>query len=152
VLELPLFDEVADVVRGMIPAGLGALRVKPRRYGIKAWLDGPTAQPPREHYEAQVVGRREVPEASVLALEVGFHLEHPDQAANEQALAPLASSEKKWRRDLGREPVAGVFLGRAERWRRVSETWLDPDLSDPDLAFEIGTRLVEYMAALEPYR
>lgn len=154
-LDLPLFDEVAEVVRGMVPAGLGALRVRPRRYGVKVWLDGSAgsaASAPREHYEAQVVGRREVPAASVLALEVGFHLEHPDVVVNEGMLTALVEAEKRWRRDLGSAAEAGVFLGRAEHWRRLSETWLDPDLSDPDMAFEIGTRLVDYITALEPLR
>lgn len=151
-LELPLFEEVGEVVRGLVPGGLGSLRMKPRRYGIKVWLDGAVDRAPREHYEAQVVGRREVPAASVLAIEVGFHAEHPDEALNADVLGGLLTVEKKWRRALGAEAVGGVFLGRAEHWRRLSETWVDPDLSEPDLAFEIGSRLVDYMTALEPLR
>ncbi len=65
--------------------------------------------------------------------------------------ARLTEAEKRWRRELGKEPVAGVFLGAAV-WRRLSETWPDPDLGGPDLAFEIAARLTDYMTALEPIR
>jgi hypothetical protein len=152
VLELPLFEEVAEVLRGLVPRDLGALRARARRYGIKVWLDGAPDRAPREHYEAQVIGKREVPGAKVLALEIGFHAEHPDSAMNDVVLSELAGAEKAWRRELGAEAVAGPFLGRADVWRRVSETWPDPDLSDPDLAFEIGSRLTDYITALEPVR
>jgi hypothetical protein len=47
--------------------------------------------------------------------------------------------------------VAGDFLGRPG-WQRVSETWADPDLSDPELCFEVADRLATYIAALEPLR
>jgi hypothetical protein len=52
------------------------------------------------------------------------------------------------------EPEAeiGLFLGRATAWRRVSETWADPDLSQPGVAFEVATRLTDYITALEPIR
>ncbi|MBA3655080.1 MAG: hypothetical protein H0W70_12915, partial [Actinobacteria bacterium] len=89
--------------------------------------------------------------AKVLALEVGFHAEHRDVARNQQAVDRLVGREKKWRRSLGKEPVAGEFLG-ADGWRRVSETWPDPDLSHPDIAFEIAARLTDYVTVLEPLR
>ena len=145
-----LFDEVADVVRGLVPPAFGPLRQQARRYGIKVWFGSDT--PAREHYEAQVVGKEHVADATVLALEVGFHAEYPAAEDNEAALAPLLAGEKKWRRALGTEAVAGPFLGRADRWRRVSETWPDPDLGASDLPFEIGARLVEYITAIEPLR
>ena len=44
-----------------------------------------------------------------------------------------------------------VFFG-AENWRRVSEAWVEEDLDDPDLAFEIASRLVDYVSAIEPAR
>jgi hypothetical protein len=143
-----LFDQVADAVRGLLPAELGEVRLRARRWGLKAWF-GPL-QPPRFHYEAQVVGARLVPEAEVLALEVGFHAEHGDPARNEAVLAGLQADERRWRRVLGPEAVAGPFIGRPDDWRRVSETWPDPDLGDPGLAFELGARLTDYIAALEP--
>ena len=149
-LDLSLFDEVAAALRGSLPPRLGQLRCQPRRYGLKVWF-GPDA-PPREHYEAQVIGPNGVDGATVLALEVGFHAEHSKEADNAAVLDRLLRSEKKWRRALGPEAVAGPFLGRAEHWRRISETWPDPDLSDPDLAIELADRLGDYATALEPLR
>ena len=149
-LELSLFDEVADALRGALPAALGELRCRPRRYGLKVWFGGDTA--PREHYEAQVIGPHDVEGATVLALEVGFHAEHPRAADNDAVLDGLLRHEKRWRRTLGDEAVAGPFLGRAEHWRRISETWPDPDLGAPDLAIELADRLTEYLTALEPLR
>lgn len=144
-----MFDEVADLVRGLVPPDLGEFRERHHRYGIKVWF-GPVT-PPREHYEAQVIGAKYVKGAKVLALEVGFHSEYPKVEQNEAAVARLASTEKRWRRTLGKEAVVDEFLG-ADVWRRVSETWPDPDLSDPDIAFEIAARLTDYVTALEPAR
>ena len=96
------------------------------------------------------VGARDWPAAKVLALEVGFHCEHPKEPDNEAVLTRLAANERRWRRDVGKEAEVGTFLGRAEHWRRISEVWPDPDLSEPGLAFEIASRLVDYMTALEP--
>lgn len=141
------FIEAGDVLRSLLPHGLDGARIRARRYGIKVWFG--TSDPAREHYEAQVIGARHVPGATVLALEVGFHSEHPKADDNERTLAALFESEGRWRKALGPDAVGGPFLGR-DSWRRLSETWLDPDLSDPDLAVEVGTRLYEYIAALEP--
>jgi hypothetical protein len=148
-VEGELFDEAADVLRSLLSTSFGDLRMRPRRYGLKVWFG--TGEAAKEHYEAQVVGPRQVPAAKVLALEIGFHAEHPKPVDNERALDALVAEEKQWRRTLGSEPVAGPFLGRAT-WRRLSETWIDPDLSDDDLAVEVGTRLYDYITALEPLR
>lgn len=148
-MDLGLFDEVAFLVRGMVPAELGEFHERHHNYGIKVWF-GP-AKPPREHYEAQVVGSKYVDGAKVLGIEVGFHAEHRDEQANQDVLDRLKRREKSWRRALGKEPEAGVFLG-ADVWRRVSETWADPDMSEPDFAFEIAARLTDYVTALEPAR
>lgn len=145
-----MFEEVADALRGFTSDDLGALHSSHHRYGIKVWLG--SAKPPREHYEAQVVGREQAPGAQSLAIEVGFHSEHPKEADNEAVAAALARSEDEWRRELGDEPVLGPFLGRAEHWRRLSEVWLDPDLNDPELVFELADRLTEYLTVLEPHR
>jgi len=145
-VEVPLFEEVAEAVRGLAPADLGPVVCRPRRYGVKAWFE---AGEPAEHYEAQVLGARHAPGAKVLALEVGFHLEHRAEADNAAALDRLVAQEKAWRRSLGAEAVAGAFLGR-DSWRRVSEVWPDPNLDEAGLAFEVGARLVDYMAAIEP--
>jgi hypothetical protein len=146
-----LFEEVSDALRGLPPAELGELHCTHHRYGIKVWL-GPATKAPREHYEAQVVGHHHVPEAATLAIEVGFHSEHPQEADNEAVIAALVSSERSWRKQLGDEVRIGTFLGPAEHWRRVSEVWPDPDMSDPELVFELAVRLTDYLSALEPHR
>jgi hypothetical protein len=145
-----LFEEVCEALRGLVPVELGPFRHRTHRYGTKVWFGGET--PPREHYEAQVVGARDVPGAEVLAVEVGFHSEHPKDAANEAVLAALLAAEDRWRPGLGADAEAGVFLGRADHWRRISETWPDPDLDDPDLGLEMALRLLDYIQALEPHR
>lgn len=148
-MELGVFDHVADALLGLVPDDLGVLRVAPRRWGLKVWFDDDAC--PRVHYEAQVVPARLVPDAEVLALELGFHAEHPKEPDNVAVLAPLLAAEARWRRMLGEPAVAGPFLGNA-RWRRISETWADPDLSDPELCFELADRLAGYVAAIEPLR
>jgi hypothetical protein len=145
-----LFDDVGDMLTGMAPAQLGDLRFRAHRCGIKVWFGPEKAI--REHYEAQVVGAQEVEGASVLALEVGFHSEHPQPAENESVIAHLQAHEKSWRRVVGKEAEVGAFLGRQDAWRRVSEVWPDPDLADPDLGLEVALRLVDYVTAIEPVR
>jgi hypothetical protein len=147
-IEGSLFDDVADALRGMTPAALGPVHHRARRYGIKVWFGGAT--PPREHYEAQVIGPDDVRRAKVLALEVGFHSEYPQAAENDAVIAHLVADEKRWRKILGKEAEVGSFLGHQTSWRRVSETWADPDLSEPGLALEVAARLVDYVRALEP--
>jgi hypothetical protein len=147
-MEPSLFDDVGDAVRGLTPPELGDLHLRAHRYGIKVWFR--TVKPTREHYEAQVVGARDAPGARTIALEVGFHSEHPKEAENDATIARLLASERQWRRDIGKEAEIAPFLGRAEHWRRISELWLDPDLGEPGLAFEIASRLVDYMTGLEP--
>ena len=147
-MDLGVFEVVGEALRALVPAELGPVRQRSHRYGVKAWF-GPE-RPTRLHYEAQVVGRRQVPEAQVLAVEVGFHAEHPKVEDNDAAVARLLGGERAWRRSLGPDVVVGPFLGRPEDWRRASETWLDPDLDDPELALELSTRLVDYVVAFEP--
>lgn len=146
-----MFAEVGEALRGLLPPELGDLQLKAHRYGLKAWFGSP-AKATREHYEAQVIGARHVPEATVLAIEVGFHAEHPDPALNSEVLARLSSSERTWRKVLGPEPTPGPFIDDRHGWRRLSETWPDPDLDDPDLAIELATRLTDYVLTLEPLR
>ena len=145
-----MFDEVADAVTSLVPPDLGDLRCRAHRYGIKIWFG--TATPSKEHYEAQVMGASAMDEARVLALEIGFHAEHPDEARNQALLDQLLRGERRWRRQLGDEAQAGSFLGRRDDWRRLSELWADPDLSDPAIGIEIATRLTDYVVALEPLR
>ncbi|HTD50333.1 MAG TPA: hypothetical protein VK771_07035, partial [Acidimicrobiia bacterium] len=129
---------------------LGEHHHRAHRYGVKAWF-GP-ATPPREHYEAQVVGPDADRAATVLAIEVGFHSEYPDVVDNEAVVAHLVANERRWRRALGDEAQVGAFLGRRDGWRRVSETWPDPDLDDCGLVTEVALRLTDYITALEPIR
>jgi hypothetical protein len=145
-----LFEEVGDALRGMLPSDLGELRMRVRRYGIKVWF-GPS-EPPREHYEAQVIGADGVKGAKALALEIGFHAEHSKVADNKKVIELLEAEERSWRPLVGKAAVVGPFLGRAKSWRRVSETWPDPDLSDPELAIEVAAQLADYISALEPAR
>lgn len=149
-MELGLFDQVADLVLALVPPELGPLRHREHRYGIKAWF-GPTQPPAREHYEAQVIGPNGVRGARTLALEIGFHAEHRDDAENDRVIGWLTARERGWRKVLGPEAVVGPFLGQ-HAWRRVSETWPDPDLSADDVVDEIAARLADYVIALEPVR
>ena len=149
-MEPSLFDDVGDAVRGLLPPDLGEPYLRAHRYGIKVWFG--TVKPTREHYEAQVVGAEADKQATVLAIEVGFHSEHPQAAENDAVIAHLLANEKRWRRIVGKEAQVGEFLGRADKWRRVSETWPDPDLGDGGLVIELATRLTDYITALEPVR
>jgi hypothetical protein len=149
-LRLHLFEQVADGLHALVPPEVGPWRQRNHRWGIKVWAGG-TATPPRAHLEAQVVAARNVPGASVLGLEVGFHAEHADPAANDAALAAVLADEPTWRELLGDEAVAGPFLGTDRGWTRLSETWPDPDLDDLDLAFEVAARLTDYLLALHDH-
>ena len=95
---------------GLLPPELGELRTRHHRYGIKVWF-GP-AKPTREHYEAQVIGAKHVAEATVLAIEVGYHAEHRDPADNERALARAASAARS----------GGARCSGPRRWRASSST------------------------------
>lgn len=134
----------------MLPREFGEFRHSARRWGIKVWFG--SDKPHREHYEAQVIGPDHVAEAAVLALEIGFHAEHPRVADNDDILGFLLDREDRWRPRLGDEAIAGPFLGRADTWRRISEAWADPDLSDIDLPVELAMRLTDYIDALESLR
>jgi hypothetical protein len=146
-----VFEDVADALRGVVPESLGELHCTYHRFGVKVWVASST-KAPREHYEAQVIGRQHVPEATTIAIEVGFHTEHADKADNDEVIAALISSEKSWRKQLGKEATIGAFLGRSGGWQRISEVWPDPDLVDPELVFQLAARLTDYMTALEPCR
>jgi hypothetical protein len=148
-LRLHLFEQVADGLHALVPADAGRWQQRNHRYGIKVWR-GDAATPPKVHLEAQVIGKKHVPGATVLAIEVGWHAEHPDPDANRHALEAVVADERRWRRTLGAEAVAGPFLGRRE-WARVSDTWPDPDLDDPDLPFELAARLTDYLVALRNF-
>jgi hypothetical protein len=140
-VEQSFFEQVLDALAGSVPAAFGQLHSYAHRRGLKVWFD----EPHREHYEAQLV---QVDGAQ--ALEIGFHAEHPNVAANQAVISRL-TAEPEWRAALGDEPVAGEFLGRST-WRRVSESWPVPEADDIDAAIEVAARLADYIAALEPLR
>ena len=146
--ELGLFEVVAEAFRGLVDPGLGQVGIRWHGYGVKVWFGSDDTN--REHYEAQVVNARLVDEASVLALEIGFHAEHRTLAENDAVLDRLLVAESRWRPAVGDDAVAGEFIGRPDLWRRVSEVWPDPDLGDPDLALDLALRLNDYVDALEP--
>ena len=93
-----MFDQVADGVRALVPTELGQLRVQARRWGLKAWFDAEEC--PRGHYEAQVISAEHVAGAEVLAVEIGFHAEHPKPAQNEAAMAPVRAAPAARRRAM----------------------------------------------------
>ncbi len=146
-MELPLFDQVDDLVRAMTPEHLGELKTRSHRRGIKVWFGQEKAG--KQHYEAQILARRHVDGQEGVAIEIGFHSEHADPSKNQAVLDHLTTSERQWRKLLGAEAQGGVFFG-AENWRRVSEAWIEPNLEDGELSFEIAARLVDYLSALEP--
>ena len=134
-MERTFFHQVQDVFESFVIDVGGTLHATAHGRGIKVWYDEAT----REHYEAQLVrvdGK--------IVLEVGFHAEHPKVGENEAVLNRLLDDEHAWRRELGDEPEAGVFLG-VDRWRRISEIWEDPDPDDVDAAIEIAARLADYV-------
>ena len=149
-MDLGFFEEVAEAVRGLVGGDRIGMRQQARRWGLKAWFGA--ERPAREHYEAQVIAPAWVDGATVSALEIGFHAEHPDVDDNEAAIGRLVAGQDRWRAALGDDAVVGPFLGRFPDWRRVSEAWPDPDLDDPDLPVQVALRLSDYIDALEPFR
>lgn len=155
-MELPLFEQAGELTRALVPAELGPLRFRAHRRGVKVWFGA--TKPSRFHYEAQVVpahlapaetGSEETGGDDGVTIEVGFHAEHGDERRNAAMLQRLLTAEKTWRRALGANAVAGPFLGNAH-WTRLSETWAEPDIDDPELAFELASRLADYIQALQP--
>lgn len=141
-MERTFFHQVQDVFESNALDITGTLHSTAHRRGIKVWYDEAT----REHHEAQLVrvdGR--------IVLEIGFHAEHPRVGENEAMLNRLLDDAHAWRRELGDEPRAGVFLG-VDRWRRISEIWKESDPQDVDVAIEIAARLADYVSVLEPLR
>jgi hypothetical protein len=141
-VERSFFHQVQDVFEGFVLDVDGQLHATAHQRGIKVWYDDAT----REHYEAQLIRVDDD-----VALEVGFHAEHPKVGENEVLLARLLGEEPVWRRELGDEPEAGAFIG-ADRWRRISEIWEAPDPDDVDAAIEVAARLADYVTVLEPLR
>lgn len=149
-IEAHLFAEVAQLVRTMIPDGVGEVHTRSHRRGVKVWF-GPS-KPTREHYEAQIMPGRYA-DLDGAVLEVGFHAEHPEEANNQAVADRLEASTRKWRKELGKPAELDTFYGR-DSWRRLSEVWTEVDEldDDPDAAFEIACRLIDYISVVEPIR
>jgi len=141
-----MFDQVADVVASLVDPRYEDFRHKAHRYGVKVWF-GP-AKPTRAHYESQFINRRHIDGGEGWAIETGFHAEHPKPADNDIVVAALTAGEKAWRKRLGPEAELGPFFGRPDDWYRLSEAWIEPD--EPDLVFELASRLTDYIEAIEP--
>ena len=145
------FTTVSDALWGFLPPALQGFQQRAAGHNLKVWYGSL-----HEHYEVQRIGRAVLKQAGATGatgLEVGFHAEHPGVADNDGTLARIAAKEKTWRRALGREPVATAFLGpkhMAERWRRVSEVWVDIDLKEDGAAIEAAERLATYIRSFEP--
>ena len=148
-MELSAFDEVAEYIRALLPGEYDGVRIRSHRRGVKIWFGPEKAA--KEHYEAQLLARRHVDGKSGTAVEIGFHSEYPKREQNEEVVSALEDVEKKWRKQLGPDAQAGIFFG-SDNWTRLSEAWLDPDEDDPDFAFEIASRAVDYITAIEPLR
>ncbi len=157
-MELHLFEHTGELVRAMAAERPGAggadigvgVRFRSHRRGVKVWF-GPE-KPTRFHYEAQVLPTRlldQPPEEGMTALEVGFHAEHGDERRNQAVVDLLDRHRTAWTSSLGGEAELGPFLGN-DNWARLSEVWPGEDLEDPDLAFELAGRLVDYVEAVEP--
>ena len=149
-IEAHLFAEVAQLVRTMIPDGVGEVHTRSHRRGVKVWF-GPS-KPTREHYEAQIMPGRYA-DLDGAVLEVGFHAEHPEETNNQAVADRLEASTRKWRKELGKPAELYTFYGR-DSWRRLSEVWTEVDEldDDPDAAFEIACRLIDYISVVEPIR
>lgn len=118
-----LFELVTDALRGLTSADLGVLQCTHHRCGIKVRL-GP-AKAPREHYEAQVIGRQYVPEASVLAIEIGFHSEHQKETDNEAVI-----SRNGWRcGGTGSSPPAAIRFPTGLRPRSQHRGVIGPSMT-----------------------
>jgi len=138
------FEQVGDALLGAVAPQYADFGGYSHGFGIKVTYG--TGERTKEHYESQIV--RAGPGGRI-ALEIGFHAEYPKADRNDEVLASLLAHDKKWRKVLGKEPVAGPFLGN-DRWRRISETWTEFDFRDPDLPFEVSDRLAAYIEAFEP--
>lgn len=139
------FTLVADALPGFVPPSLREYESRVTAGNVKVWFEPEH----HEHYEVQVISRAAARAAKLSTratiLEIGFHAEHRDEDANEDVVARVRHAK------LGRNAVAGAFVGRPSPWRRVSEIWLDAALDD-GAAVEAAERLARYIKAIEAIR
>jgi hypothetical protein len=141
-MEPRFFEMVRDAFEGFVAGVSGRRNIYVHSRGLKVWFDDDS----REHYESQLIRVD-----GEVQLEIGFHSEHPKAPQNDEVLRRLLAVEPKWRPELGDDPVAGEFIGRAG-WRRISEVWPPPDAELIDEAIDTAARLADYVIALEPVR
>ncbi|MGY9074703.1 MAG: hypothetical protein ACKVHU_17345 [Acidimicrobiales bacterium] len=147
-LELGLFEQAGEAARMLVSDRLGPMRFSWHRRGVKIWFDSEDC--PKEHYEAQTIGRNHVDGLTGVAIEIGFHTEHREESDNQFIIDSLMAKKSTWVGDLGDEAIPGAFYGN-HGWRRLSEAWIEPDIeTDDELGFELGSRLADYVLALEP--
>ena len=149
--ELHLFEQTGELVRAMAPGLDASPHYRAHRRGVKVWFG--TDKATRFHYEAQLIPTRLATGVDAgpdeFTVEIGFHAEHGDDRRNAAILKQLGDRESMWRKPLGPQAELGPFLGN-DSWARLSELWVEHDLGHPDLAFELASRLVDYIDAVEP--
>ena len=123
--------------------GLPAFKLVSQRSIINLKV-GP-AHGSKEHFEVQLFRGTK----GGLAVEIGFHAEHPKAPANQEVLDRLLAKEKSWRKAIGKDAFAGPFGKGPQAWRRISEVW-DGVTFDGYVAVEAAERLVTYVGALVP--
>ncbi len=133
---------VRDAFEGFVAGVEGRRSVSVHSRGIKVWFDDSV----REHYESQLIRID-----GDVQLEIGFHSEHPKAPMNDDVMRRLLDKESVWRTALGKDAVAGDFIGRSG-WQRISEVWPVPDGAEVDEAIEAAARLADYVLVLEPLR
>lgn len=141
-MEPRFFEMVRDAFEGFVAGVDGRRNIYVHSRGLKVWFDDDS----REHYESQLIRVD-----GEVQLEIGFHAEHPKAPQNDEVLRRLLAVEPQWRPELGNDPVAGEFIGRAG-WCRISEVWPPPDSEIIDEAIDTAARLADYVIALEPVR
>ena len=150
-MELGLFEQVGETLRSLADPDHGELHFRAHRRGVKVWF-GDDGDRNREHYESQVLARRHVDGSDGMTVETGFHAENREIERNDEIIARIDKAQKKWRKVLSADASTGPFYGRPEDWRRFSEVWIEPDLDDPELAFELAATLADYINIVEPLR
>jgi hypothetical protein len=83
-MERRFFEQVQDVIEGLVFDVDGTLHTKAHGRGVKIWFGDAT----REHYEAQLIRLD-----GKVVLEVGFHAEHPNVDENQAVLDQLLVAE-----------------------------------------------------------
>ena len=137
------FEQISDALIGFLPAASRGVSFRTSSRNLKVWF----GEESPEHFEVQLIGKTFLTRAGIRAtgpmLEIGLHAEYPSATRNDAAIGRI--SERSWRARLGKDPVAGAFIGRKE-WRRISELWEAPSDGE-ETAIEAAERLAQYIDA-----